>query len=71
MNVFFFSFYKDLNGEREAIVLELQRHQSEAMKLSKENENLSEVTDSLKRNLKLIEDKSQRIIEEKKKTEGL
>ena len=57
--------------EREQTLQQLQRHQSEAQKLSKENENLSETTNKLKHNLKLIEDKTNRIAEEKRKTEEL
>lgn len=39
------------------------------MKLTKEKENLSEVTESLRKNLKSIEDQTKRITEEQSSTE--
>ena len=68
-NITFKFFPKDLADERQRILSELTERQNEAQKLSKEKENLSEVTEALKRNLKSIEEQTRKITVEKSATE--
>ena len=58
-----------LESERQRTLHQLQDQHSEAEKLSAEKKEMSELTTSLQSTLKEIEDKTQQLLEEKRKAE--
>ena len=60
---------QSLEQEKKKTLAELQDRQNETAKLSQEKNSLSLATESLTENLRLIEEKTQKLLQEKAETE--
>ena len=61
--------FQALAQEKEKVLNELEERQTETLRLSKEKESLHSTSETLRQNLKQIEETTQQLLEEKATTE--
>ena len=67
--ILLFIIYQALEVEKKKVVSEFSQRESEALKLSQEKETLSATTQTLQHSLKEIENKTQKLLAEKREFE--